>query len=99
MSLSVEDLRAIASLYHHDVDLSKETIPSEMIKMCINTLTPQHVIPVEQSFSYFTQKKLKTLSTWQEWKDGETKQLDQFHIQKMFGEPIDPISLPDSAVI
>ena len=44
-----------------------------MIKVCINTLTSQHVTPEKQALGYFTQKKLKTLSTWQEWKDGEIK--------------------------
>ena len=62
MSLSDEDVRAIASLCHHDVDLMKEAIPSEMIKMCIDTLTSQHVTPEEQALGYLTQKKLKTLS-------------------------------------
>ena len=46
-------------------------------------------------------KKLKRLSNWNEWKAGETKQIEQFQNQQMFGDPIDPsvIPLPDSAVI
>ena len=35
-SLLVEDVRVISSLRYHDVDLSEEAIPSEMIKVCIN---------------------------------------------------------------
>ena len=64
MSLLVEDVRAIAALCHNDVDLSEDAIPSERIKVCINTLTSQHVIPEEQVLGYFTWKKLKTLLTW-----------------------------------
>ena len=45
MSLLVEDARAIASLRHHDIDLSEDTIPSEMMKICINILTSQHETP------------------------------------------------------
>ena len=73
MSLWVEDIRAIASLNQNDADLSKDTIPSEMIKVCINTLTSQHVTPKEKSLGHFIWKKLKTLSTWKELKDGEMK--------------------------
>ena len=70
-----------------------------MIKVCINTLTSQHVPPEKQDCDYFKRKKLKTLSTWQEWNDGETKQLDQFYTQEMFRDPIDSLVLPDPAVI
>ena len=99
MSLSVEDITAIASLCNEDVDMSEEAISSEMIKICINTLNSEHMTKEEQALGYFTRKRLKRLSTWQEWKDGETKQIEQFMMQKMFGNPIDPIGLPDSAVI
>ena len=53
----------------------------------------------EQALGYFTRKKLKRLATWQEWKDGETKQLNQFYNQKMFGDAIDAITLTESPVI
>jgi hypothetical protein len=43
--------------------------------------------------------KLKKLATWNEWEAGEHKKLDQFYCQKMFGEAIDPMSLPKQAVI
>ena len=46
-----------------------------------------------------SKKKSKTLSTWQEWKDGRTKQIDQFHMQNMFGNLIYPIVLTESSVI
>ena len=53
----------------------------------------------EQALGYFTRKRLKRLATWQEWKDGESKQIGQFMQQKMFGAPINPITLPESTVI
>ena len=35
MSLLVEDVRAIVSLCHHDVDLLEDAISSQMIKICV----------------------------------------------------------------
>lgn len=49
-----------------------------MINICISILNSDHMTPKEQALDYFTKNKLKTLSTWQEWKDGEAKQIDQF---------------------
>ena len=100
MSLSVEYIRAIATLCHDDIDLPEEAIPSEMtIKLCINTLTFEHMTHEEQSLGYFARKKLKILSTCQQWKDRETKKIDQFYTPKMFRDSIDPIGLPKSVVI
>ena len=79
LSLSVADIRAIASIRHfddEDVDLSEEAISSEMIKLCINTLQSDHTTPEEQALGFYTWKKLKSLSNWNEWKAGETKQIE-----------------------
>ena len=65
-----------------------------LIHFCINSFTSQHTIPEEQAHGYFATK-----TTWQEYKDGETKQLVLFQIQKMFGKPIQPIGLADSATL
>ena len=84
LSLSVADIRAIASIRHYDdidVDLSEESISSEMIKLCINTLNSDHITPEEQALGYYTRKKLKRLSNWNEWKAGEIKQIEQFQNQ------------------
>ena len=70
--------------------MSTNAISSEMIQLCINTLNSDHMTKEEQALGYFTRKKLKRLSTWQEWKAGESKQIGQFMQQKMFGDPIDP---------
>ena len=98
MSLYIEDIRAIVSV-RHGIDISESAILSEMIQLCINTFNSDHMTKEEQALGYFARKKLKRLSTWQEWKDGETKQINQFYTQKMFGKPIDPIGLPESTVV
>ena len=77
-TLSVEDIRAIASIRFTDRDMSEDAIPSEMIKVCINTLNSDFMTPEEQALGYFTRKKLQRLSTWDEWLAGEAKQLNQF---------------------
>ena len=58
--------------------MSEDAIPSEMIKVCINTLNLDFMTPEEQALGYFTRKKLKRLLTWDEWLAGEAKQLNQF---------------------
>ena len=98
MSLSIEDIRAIAAV-KHGIDMSESAISSEMIQVCINTLNSDHMTKEEQALGYFTRKRLKRLETWQEWKDGETKQLDQFFRQKMFGDAIDPLTLTEVPVV
>ena len=98
MSLSIEDIRAIATV-RHGIDMSESAISLEMIQLCINTLNSDHMTKKEQALGYFTRKKLKRLATWQEWKDGETKQLNKFHQQTMFGEAIDPITLTEVPVV
>ena len=65
MSLSIADIRAIASKQHYDdedVDLSEEEMPAEMIELCINTLNSDHITPEEQSLGFYTRKKLKRLT-------------------------------------
>ena len=62
-TLSVEDIRAITTIRFTDKDISENDIPSEMIKVCINTLNSDFMTPEEQSLGYFTRKKLKRLST------------------------------------
>ena len=79
--LCIDDLRAIASLRQtrkdKNVDMSEEAIPTEVIKLVINTLGSDAITPEEQKLGYFTRKKLKRLSTWDQWLAGETKQIDR----------------------
>jgi hypothetical protein len=63
------------------------------------TLNSDSITAEEQALGHFTRRKLKKLTTWNEWEAGEHKQLDQFYGQKKFGEAIDPMLLPKQAVI
>ena len=57
-TLSIDDIRAIAALKPHrkysHIDMSPEAISTEMIQLCINTLTSDAVTPEEQTLGYFT---------------------------------------------
>ena len=102
-TLSIDDICAIAALkpsrnYSH-LDMSPEAISTKMIQLCINTLTLDVVTLEEQALGYFTWKKLKTISTWNEWKAGEECQIDKFMCQGMFGKARFPDGLPKNAVI
>ena len=73
-----------------------------MIQLCMNTLSSDAVTPEEEALGYFTWKKLQRLLTWDEWKAGETKQIDQFHFQGMFGKPKypnGPNGIPKGSII
>ena len=74
-TLLIDDIQAIAAIKpsqrHGNLDMSPEAIPTEMIQLCINTLASDAVTPEEEALEYFTRKKLKRLSTWDEWKVGE----------------------------
>jgi Reverse transcriptase (RNA-dependent DNA polymerase) len=50
----------------------------------------------EQALSRFTRARLKKLATWEDWRAGEHKQLDNMAAQGMYGEPVPP---PDDAII
>ena len=79
--------------------MSEEAIPSEMIQVCINTLNSDKMTKEEEALGYFTRKKLKRLQNWNQWKSAEAKQIGQFQMQGMFGNPIDPIGIPKNDVI
>ena len=66
-----------------DLDMSEEAIPTEMIKLCINTITLDEVTLEEEALGYFTQKKLQKMTTCDEWKNGEKQQIDQFMMKGM----------------
>ena len=46
MSLSIEDIRAIASV-RHGIDVSESVISSEIIQLCIKTLNSDHMTKEE----------------------------------------------------
>ena len=99
--LSIDDIRAITKLKnnHRDLDMSEESISNDMMKVIINTLGSDSITPEEQALGFYTRKKLKKLSTWDEWLAGETKQINQFTHQGMFGDPVDRATLPKDAII
>ena len=101
--LTIDDIRAIASLNYstdgNKFDMSEKAITTKMIQLCINTLGSDAITPEEQALGYYTRKKLKKLDTWNEWLAGEAKQIDQFHFQGMFGDPVERANLPKEAII
>jgi len=58
------------------------------MEMVIQAIQSQAITPVEQAIGRFTRPKLRSLSTWEQWRAGEHKQLDHFHDLKMYGEPV-----------
>jgi Reverse transcriptase (RNA-dependent DNA polymerase)/GAG-pre-integrase domain len=52
--------------------------------------------PAEQSLSRFTRAGLKKLSTWEQWRASEHKQLDNMAEQGMYGPPT---VAPDGAIV
>ena len=98
VKMDIEMIRDIAAL-NTGMDCSEDRVSNEMIRMSINTLSSDAITPEEAALGTFTRKRLKLLSTWEDWKLGEHKQLNQFEQQEMFGEPIDPVLLPKDAVI
>ena len=79
--------------------MSEDAIPTEMIKLIINTLGSDAITHKKQQLGYFTRNKLRKLSTWDQWLAGETKQIDQFMNQGMFGNSKSRAELPADAVI
>ena len=98
MKLDFEAIRAITEL-NSGLDCSENEVPSEMLRMVLNTLNSSMMTPEEEALGHFTRKRLQKLSTWDEWEKGEHKQLNQFEQQQMFGDPIDAALLPKDAVI
>ena len=64
------------------INMSETAIPTEVIKLIINSLGSDAITPEEQALGYYTRKKLKKLSTWDQWLAGEKKQIDQFTTQE-----------------
>ena len=98
MTLTVENIWSIARLQYKN-DITPEDVPIEMIQIAINTLQSDSITLEEAAIGHFTWRKLRKLSTWNDWKKGEHKQLNQFYDQKMFGDAADPLTLPKDACI
>ena len=73
----------------HDSADADSISPGEMNVM-LQVLQSDSITPAEQALGTFTRRKLKALDTWEQWKEGEFKQLDHFHKLKMCGDPVAP---------
>ena len=104
-SLDIHSLRAITKIRYPEIfeeyknneeAFDQNDITAEYIELMINAIQSKSTTPEEQALGFFTRKKLKKLNTWNEWKAGETKQMNQFADLQMFGKPImiDPKTKP-----
>jgi hypothetical protein len=96
LSISLEDIRSIASLQsgllldHREIDL-------ELLSATLHALSSDSITAQEAALGSFTRRKLKKLSTWPQWQQGEFKQLDQFAALNMYGEPCK--ALPNAIIL
>jgi hypothetical protein len=70
--------------------------PQETIACTIHAVTSSTITPEEQALGFFTRRKLKRLSTWSEWQEGEFRQLERMNDLDMFGSPVPP---PRNAIL
>ena len=61
--------------------------PQEPTVRSTNEEKPIHTVPDPDMGKSFTKKQLLTRDDWQEWRESQWKQLDQYHNQGMFSEP------------
>ena len=64
--LSIHSLRSIAAIW-------PGLIPTELIQIVINAVRSKAVTQEEQALGHFTNRKLKEMSTWDDWEFGERK--------------------------
>jgi hypothetical protein len=86
-SIDLIAIRAITAL-RFGLDTSDDILPDDYVHLALNALQSNAITPAEQALGSFTRRKLKTLDNWSDWRDGERKQLDQFHELEMFGRPV-----------
>ena len=98
-TLDLHSLRAIAQLRHPNTPFDTDTLPSDLLEFTVDAIRSSATTSEEQALGFFTRRKLKKLSTWDEWQQGETKQLNQFHDLQMFGEPIAPPIDPKTIIL
>ena len=85
--LDIATIQASADL-RYGLDVSEDSIPTDVILIIINSITSQAITPAEQALGKFTCRKLKNMDTWDEWVAGEHKQLNQFYDLQMFSKSI-----------
>ena len=92
----LEDIHSIAAIHFPEVDFHDPTISLDEIAVHVNAIQSHSLTPEEEALGHFTRQKLKTLSTWSKWHDGECQQLDHFHSLGMYGSPV---KHPEGAII
>jgi len=86
--LTLADVRSISVVRYPHLDFSEASISTKEMEMVVQAIQSQAITPAEQAIGRFTRRKLRSLSTWDQWRAGEHKQLDHFHDLKMYGEPV-----------
>jgi len=86
--LSLADICCISAIRYPHLDFSESSLSTEEMEMVIQAIQCQAITPAEQAIGRFTRLKLRSLSTWEQWRAGRHKQLDHFHDLKMYGEPV-----------
>jgi len=88
--LSLADIRCISAIRYPHLDFSESSLSTEEMEMVVlvQAIQSPAITPAEEVIGRFTRRKLRSLSTWEQWRAGEHKQLDHFHDLKMYGEPV-----------
>jgi len=86
--LLLADVHSISAICYPHLDFSESSISTKEMEMVTQAIQSQAITPAEQAVGRFTRRKLRSLSTWEQWRAGEHKQLDHFHDLKMHGEPV-----------
>ena len=86
-SLSLYDIRNIATHRHYGVDFFDPDVPLDEIALHVSAIQSDSITPEEEALGTFTRRKLKKLSTWSKWQEGEFQQLDHFRDLGMYGAP------------
>jgi len=86
--LTLAGVHCISAIRYPHLYFSESSLSTEEMEMVIQAIQSQAITPAEQAIGRFTRRKLCTLSTWEQWRSGEHKQLDRFHDLKMYGEPV-----------
>jgi len=86
--LLLADICCISEVRYPHLGFSESSLSTEEMEMVIQAIQSQAITPAEQVMGRFTRHKLCSLSTWEQWRAGEHKQLNHFHDLKMYGDPV-----------
>ena len=90
-TLDIQLLRKISKLSHPKSSFNTYSLQNDLLEFTIDAIQSSATASEEEALRFFTQQKLKKLTTWNKWQQDETKQLNQFHNLQMFGNPIAPL--------